>query len=126
MIRYCLPVALSLSIAAVLGSPQHALAQYRGGVYPSGSNPYNPRPTVSPYLNLLQGGATSLPQYQALVKPFLEQQTVNDRNAFDSQLLRRQVNSLQNQYSSGAAGAGRATGHPTRFMNYSHYYPLTR
>jgi hypothetical protein len=102
-----------------------AFAQ-RGGVYQDGVNPYNPRPTVSPYLNLLQGGggALNLPQYQTLVRPFLEQQAINQRTAFDSQILQRQVNSLQSQVNYGQAAPGRSTGHPTRYMNYSHYYSM--
>jgi hypothetical protein len=118
---------LFVALTVVLGSQQLLQAQYRGGIYPGSANPYNPKPTVSPYLNLLQGGAggLNLPQYQTLVRPFLEQQATNDRNAFDSQLLRRQVNSLQNQANRGSVD-GRATGHPTRYMNYSHYYSFDR
>jgi hypothetical protein len=124
MCRRSFSITLVVALMAVLGLQQRSQAQYRGGLYPGGANPYNPKPTVSPYLNLLQGGggALNLPQYQTLVRPFLEQQAINDRNAFDSQLLRRQVNSLQNQTNRSAMAGGRPTGHPTRYMNYSHYY----
>lgn len=104
-----------------------SLAQ-RGGIYQDGVNPYNSRPTVSPYLNLLQGGggALNLPQYQTLVRPFLEQQSINDRNAFNSQVMGRRINSLQQQVNQQQYSPARATGHPTRYMNYSHYYSLGR
>ena len=93
----------------------------QGGI----SNPYNPKPTVSPYLNLLQnGGGFNFPQYQTLVRPFFDQQSVNNRNAYDSQQLRGQVNSIQQRVNQSAVGGIRATGHPTRYMNYSHYYSL--
>lgn len=114
---------LTFTFAAmiVLLAQRQSSAQ-QGGI----STPYNPRPTVSPYLNLLQGGgnAVNLPQYQTLVRPFLDQQVINNRNAFNSQSLQRQVNSIQGQVSRG--DGGRATGHPTRYMNYSHYYSLGR
>ena len=101
------------------------LAQYGGGIYRGGVNPYNPKPTVSPYLNLLQNNQ-NLPQYQTLVRPFLEQQSINDINQRDSQLMRRQINTLQGRSAGAGAGSGpmRSTGHPTRFMNYSHYYNM--
>lgn len=113
--------AFALSALIVLLAQQPSSAQ-QGGI----STPYNPKPTVSPYLNLLQGGgsAFNFPQYQALVRPFLDQQVVNNRNAFNSQSLQRQVNSIQGQVNRG--DGGRATGHPTRYMNYSHYYSMGR
>lgn len=114
----------AVAVVAVVGMAGVARGQVRGGVYPDAANPYYSRPAVSPYLNLLQpGGAFNLPQYQSFVKPLLDQQAINERNAFDSQVTRRQVNSLQNQFNNAAFGPGRATGHPTRYMNYSHYYP---
>lgn len=117
-------ISAVLALAAVLLAHNSCWAQ-AGGIY---TNPYNPRPTVSPYLNLLQGGANSLnlPQYQTLVRPFLDQQSINERNQFDTQSLKRQVNTLQGQVNRATIGPGRATGHPTRYMNYSHYYSLGR
>ena len=123
MVRHHWLMAVAVALTIGMGSYNQVQAQYRGGI----ANPYNPKPTISPYLNLLQPrGPANLPQYQMLVKPFLEQQAINERNAFDSQVTRRQVNSLQNQFNSQSVGPGRATGHPTRYMNYSHYYPLAR
>lgn len=118
-------IACAIGLLAVIQAD--AFAQ-RGGIYQDGVNPYNSRPTVSPYLNLLQGGggALNLPQYQTLVRPFLEQQAINDRNAFNSQTMRQQINSLQTQVNRNQFAPGRATGHPTRYMNYSHFYSLGR
>jgi hypothetical protein len=102
-----------------------SLAQSGGGIYRGGVNPYNTKPTVSPYLNLLQNNQ-NLPQYQTLVRPFLEQQSINDFNQRESQLMRRQINTLQGRSAGAGTGVGpmRSTGHPTRFMNYSHYYNM--
>ena len=90
------------------------------------------RNTVSPYLNLINlGGGTpgqaaanfSLPNYQTLVKP----QVQNRRLA---QLRNRQLNNLQGQVQTLRTDIQRnqeegafSTGHPTRFMTYLHYYP---
>ena len=127
MNRHSCLLAGALALWVAMGSYCEVRAQYRGGVYPGAANPYNPKPAVSPYLNLLQPrGSFNLPQYQSFVKPLLDQQAINERNAFDNQITRRQVNSLQNQFNGAAVGPGRATGHPTRYMNYSHYYPLAR
>lgn len=125
--NYPLALATVLALGLIATSHTNAFGQ-RGGIYQDGVNPYNPRPTVSPYLNLLQsgGGALNLPQYQTLVRPFLEQQSINERNALNSQAVRRQINSLQSQVNRNQFAPGRATGHPTRYMNYSHFYSLGR
>ena len=118
------PILSAVVFALLLtGFPCRELFAQQGGI----SNPYNPKPTVSPYLNLLQNnGDFDFPQYQTLVRPFFDQQSINNRNAIDSQALRGQVNSLQRQVGRSAVTGIRATGHPTRYMNYSHYYSLGR
>jgi hypothetical protein len=123
----CKRIGIALAVLVALSVCSEASAQYAGGIYRGGSNPYNPKPTVSPYLNLLQnnnGNGLNLPQYQTLVRPFLDQQAFNNQSSADAQRLNRQVNALQSQTSNAAPG--RATGHGTRFMNYSHYYGLGR
>ena len=104
-----------------------ALSTYAFAQSPPGgiANPYNPKPTVSPYLNLLQNNDNfDFPQYQTLVRPFFEQQSINTRNNYENQQIRGQVNSLQRQVNQPGMSGIRATGHPTRYMNYSHYYAL--
>lgn len=118
--------------AFLLWLPGIASAQYRGpnlSTNPA-ANVYNKaiydRPTVSPYLNLLRPqGGVGVPNYQSLVRPELQQRRTND-------IQGRQINQLQNKvnqsYGGGGAANGapqeiRATGHVTRFMNHSSYYP---
>jgi hypothetical protein len=85
------------------------------------------QPTVSPYLNLLNRQGQGLPNYQTLVRPYVrsEQEFARQQN---------QIQRLQRQQGSLAAGAGltgargvstqiRGTGHVTRFMDTSHYFP---
>lgn len=100
-----------------------ALAQYTGGFYQGRSD--NPNgPTVSPYLNLLNNNNqfSTVTSYQSLVKPLIDQQSAINRQGNSLQQLQQQVNS---QRAPGGAG-GRATGHTTYFMNYSHFYPTKR
>ena len=83
------------------------------------------RPTVSPYLNLLRvESSLSLPNYQTLVRPALEQRQQAAQQRSSIRQLQSRVTNMQGQ------GAGRnqreqgfATGHPSRFATYLHYYP---
>ncbi len=75
------------------------------------------KPTVSPYLNLLNGGDANVTNYQSLVRPMVNQNRVNAQ-------ARSAIANLQHP-SSGPQGSEnmRATGHQAVFQNYSHYYP---
>lgn len=124
-------VAFWAGFALVLCLSRQAHAQYKGpnlSANPS-AQIYNraiyDRPTVSPYLNLLRPqGGVGVPNYQSLVRPELQQRRMNE-------IQGRQIQSLQNRLyqgpsSSGSGGAPqeiRSTGHVTRFMNHSSYYP---
>ena len=94
------------------------------------------RPTVSPYLNLINPNPSnfdsSVGRYQSLVRPQLNQRARN-------QATRQQLRGLQNQVQqiqSTALGPVRngggltpqvfATGHPSVFQYYSHFYPGRR
>lgn len=115
-------VLLAVAAFALLATPGSAFAQYNGGQYTGRSD--NPNgPTVSPYLNLLNNNnqLNGLPTYQSLVRPLLDQQSAIQRQGSSLQRLQQQVNT-----GSGGAGAGRATGHATSFMYYSHFYPAPR
>ena len=86
------------------------------------------RPTVSPYLGLLQqqnlGG---VPAYHSVVRPRLQQ--IQQQREQDQQ--RAQIAQVQNHLSSVRHNIRRAqdnngvfpTGHPTRYGNTMHYYP---
>jgi hypothetical protein len=88
------------------------------------------RPTVSPYLNLLgtDGNATGPARYQTLVRPQLDarRQQLSNSSRF---------NSLQNDIQRVSTAIGGVngqqqqqrfpftTGHPSVYLNGSHYYP---
>ena len=88
------------------------------------------RPTVSPYLSLLDPGAEAigLPTYHTRVRPRLAAQRVAQEQRRDQEELRRlqtQVNRVRSDFARAQLGATGVfpTGHPTRFRNYGHYYP---
>jgi hypothetical protein len=114
-------LALSAALAVIfLVSSESALAQWGGGRYMGRSdNPVGP--TVSPYLNLTQGGPVT--NYQSLVKPLIDQGDAIQRQGSSINRLQQQVSAQA--YGAGGGG-GRGTGHTTFFMNYSHYYPGAR
>jgi hypothetical protein len=77
------------------------------------------RPSVSPYLNLINNNDPNLTNYQSLVRPQINQQRVNSQQS-------AQINRLEAKPpTSGNAGSEslRSTGHQATWKNYSHYYP---
>jgi hypothetical protein len=88
------------------------------------SNIYN-RPTVSPYLNLLQSNRFGISNYQTLVRPMIEQREASIQNQANIQQLQQQFQSGQAAaMRRGSSGGARSTGHPSRFFTYLHYYPV--
>jgi hypothetical protein len=119
MTRWTFAALAGAALAAAL-APGRADAQVFGGGL--GRQPFNPRgtPTVSPYINLSRGGNPGVNLY-GIVRP--------QQDALLSlQQLQQQQNVLaqqqQAQYTEGMVSPA-FTGHPTRFLNYSHYFPPT-
>ncbi|MCH2130756.1 MAG: hypothetical protein MK179_16560 [Pirellulaceae bacterium] len=90
------------------------------------------RPTVSPYLSLLSVdnfSGTGQPTYFTRVRPRMEARRraeEQDRQIEQMQRMQSQINTVRRDLTqSQQAGQGVfPTGHPTRFSNYGHYYPL--
>ena len=85
------------------------------------------RPTVSPYLRLLNtNNSTSIggvqPVYQTQVRPALEARQRQQQQSRQIQQIQTDLNRMRTQYTRPSSGY-MSTGHPTRFMTYSHYYP---
>ena len=118
--RKALAAAWIWTLLAVL--PGTVMAQgARGDARSSYSNRLR-RPSVSPYLNLYRNDSSALPNYQTLVRPQLQQQSVNQSQQTDISRLQQQL---------AAKGSSRQTslpqtGHPTRFRYFSHFYGPTR
>ncbi len=87
------------------------------------------RPTVSPYLNLItsqrtqQLGGTVRTVYLTLVRPELEQRRANEQTQRNMIQMQSQLSDLRQSYQRSQSNILGATGHPTRFMIYSQYYP---
>lgn len=82
-------------------------------------NPYAP-PAFSPYLNLLRRGANPAINYYGLVRPELEWRGRMGQ-------MQSEINTIA-PYAVGADGAAGLpfTGHPTQFLNSTHYFPGSR
>ena len=113
-------IAVGLTVLAVWCG---AGLNYAGAQFGTlGQPPARPRPTVSPYVNLGEGGNAF--NYYGLVKPEtdayksiqqLQQgaQLLNPDGSAKGPLQPNQVNAL----------GGLQTGHAVTFFNYGHYYP---
>jgi hypothetical protein len=83
---------------------------------------YN-RPTVSPYLQLTNANSGfGLPNYFAYVRPALEARQAAQQQEQSIQALSTQLNSVQRDIRRDENMLFQ-TGHPTRFMNFSHFFP---
>jgi hypothetical protein len=82
------------------------------------------RPTVSPYLGLTDLGTgviDSSYNYFTSVRPQLQAAEQARQQQRSIAALQQQVSAIQTS-TQNRQGA-RTTGHPTRFLNYAHYYP---
>ena len=85
------------------------------------------RPAVSPYLNLMREGFDDdTLNYQSLVRPQLNQIETNQRQQQANQQIYRQLQALEGRASYPVSGstAIAPTGHPTVYLNHSHYYRM--
>jgi hypothetical protein len=85
---------------------------------------YTPRPTVSPYLNLFND-PNGLGVYQTLVRPFVNQNDINARQATNINQLQQELSQVRSNSGLGTTGTSgriRPTGHAATFMDLSHYY----
>ena len=84
--------------------------------------PRVPRPTVSPYLSLLNRNNSTAFNYYQIYRPQRRFQQAYEQLGTD-------LNRLQSRVNQGSTVEGESryligpTGHPTSFMNYGSYYP---
>ncbi len=126
-----MPLCWGVTLAGT-SHAQQILASPRVGGYPTGG-PLDPigaggvgRPSVSPYTNLYLADAIGMSgAYQTMVQPFVQQQQVNNGQTARIQRLQSQVSTVEStQFERvGLNQIIRDTGHQTRTLNYSHYYP---
>jgi hypothetical protein len=86
-----------------------------------GNLPYNPRPAVSPYLNMLRGSNAAI-NYYGVVRPQIQTaQTL--QHLQNQQLLLPTVQRTVPLTNDDLVDGLPSTGHPVQFMSYSHYFP---
>ena len=105
-------VAVLVGLVALICVPE-ASAQARNG---HSAAPQS-RPTVSPYLDLTRGPDTAF-NYHRRVKPELELRSATAQN-------RQAIGQVQREQEKAEEAKSKlsGTGHPTQFMNLSHFYP---
>lgn len=109
-------------VLALGGLSDTASAQYKNTSRPFEN--YNRRPTMSPYMNLVNNNVGTATNYQSLVRPQLDQNNFNNQSASAIKNLQRQVSTPQSSKSSSEGNLKlRKTGHAAVRGNYSHYYP---
>jgi hypothetical protein len=85
------------------------------------------RPTVSPYLALTNldsvGNVDASYNYFTQVRPMLQNREQTERQQRSIARLQRDVQSVSSRVRQSSQPGLRATGHPTRFNSYLHYYP---
>ena len=122
--------------ATVLTSSARAQGYNSGGSFGGPSSlQYNPRPTVSPYLQLYNN-PSAYGSYYLNVLPLLQQNAFYSQQSNFNTEQQAAVNQLQAQLGqvrstsglgvTGTAARINATGHPAEYLYYSHYYTLGR
>lgn len=137
-------IAIVTGMICLLSTTESMAQSRRPNLNPASQYMRNPasqvlraaRPTVSPYLNLLQnnGGLFGNPNYQTLVRPQLEQQRINRSAGTAIRGLQQQVGGIEGALGSQAQGQNTQTVRPTGrfggggltayYGNLSHYYPV--
>lgn len=104
--------------------PRYSASFYRKPIAKPFKN-IQQRPTVSPYLNLVRDDSGAAANYQTLVRPQMEQLEINRQQELQINRLDRQFQDFRQESAFPQQGSEdiRATGHATRFMNRSHFYP---
>ena len=115
-----------LGMAVVMGlvTGSNAAAQYPAAAPVMRKPTLSRRTNVSPYLNLIQyeqASDESLPVYQNLVRPFVEQRRLNQFQANQMFQLQQQV--ARNAERTSRGESLRETGHITLYQNHSHFFP---
>ncbi|HEY2841028.1 MAG TPA: hypothetical protein VGJ26_17875 [Pirellulales bacterium] len=111
---------LLVAEARAAGAPSSPRAQSGAGAGPGqGRQLPARRPSVSPYMNLLNNQNPNLTNYQSLVRPQVNQARISSQQ-------NSRINRLEAPPpASGNSGSQtlRSTGHQATYGNYSHFYP---
>jgi hypothetical protein len=128
-------IVVALAIAVAVAIPASA-QQYSGFTPHHQSQSQVPRytpssPTTSPYLNLLNRGGGPATNYYGLVRPQLQQQSVNTTQAQETQSHEQEIKTIREQQEgfsqptikpTGTAGWFQNLGDNPPYQQTSHYY----
>lgn len=117
----------SVSAQTLPGSVNNSYRKYLNVPNPMSSVLNNP--SVSPYLSLLNNNdsMSGIPSYHTAVRPRLEARDQRQRQNKQIRRLQSQTSNMRRDMArSNQRGGAFATGHPTRFGNYLHYYQSMR
>jgi len=106
-----------------LAEMQTAWAQMGPYGPPGGYGPYQRPPTISPYLNLLNGGNTAI-NYYLLVRPEFQQRELNRQFGNQMYDLDRRTRQGTTSEAEDLFPTLPGTGHAVGFMTYSPYYNM--
>jgi hypothetical protein len=126
-------IAVVLTIAIGVVGPVYG--QSRGGHSGRSASQvprYTPQtPTTSPYLNLLNRNGSTATNYFGLVRPLLNQQSINEAQAQTASSQEQQIRNVKDQQEAfeqpkvkptGTAGWFKTEGATSPYQNGSHYY----
>lgn len=118
-------------VGLALASAAEARGQGAGGGQTGSRGPSRPeyarmrgRPAVSPYLNMLRGGSSPALNYYNLVRPQVDQYRGFQTQGYEIGRLNQEVAEQGKSIKALRPDAPvRATGHPSLFFDYTHYFP---
>jgi hypothetical protein len=116
MIRAQFAIAPMLCLGALIASASAQNQQF---------NNYTRKPSVSPYMQLLNNQTGTATNYQSLVRPQLDQRSFNQQSSSAIRQLQKGGGGTAGSSKSGVEGNKklRSTGHVVSTENYSHYFP---
>ena len=128
-------IRLAIVLAIAIGVVGPVYGQSRGG-HSSHSTSQVPRytpqtPTTSPYLNLLNRNGSAATNYYGLVRPQLNQQTINEAQQQTASNQEQQIKNVKEQQEAfeqpkvkptGTAGWFKTEGTTSPYQNAGHYY----
>jgi hypothetical protein len=107
----------AFALMVLFATASIALAQGRSAPRNRAFDDIQRKPTTSPYLNLLNNQGTGVPNYQNLVRPQMEQRSINlqQSNAIRSLQQQTAQSAISTRYGNQAL---RPTGHRSSHMNF--------
>ncbi len=126
-------IRVLLVLAIAIGGVGSVYGQSHAGHHSTTQVPrYTPQtPTTSPYLNLLNRNGSAATNYFGLVRPLLNQKSINEAQSQTASNQEQQIKNVKDQQEAfeqpkvkptGTAGWFKTEGTTSPYQNASHYY----